>query len=72
MDISQESPMIVLAPFFGVHGSEIPKDSDGKVFHVFLVDRYSMCHQFYSSGIVGMRIVVEGIGALTRTSGPRH
>jgi hypothetical protein len=53
MDISRESPMIVLAPFFGVHGSEIPKDSAGKTYHVFLVDRYSMCHQFYSCGIVG-------------------
>ena len=53
MDISRESPMIVLAPFFGVHGSEIPKDSAGKTYHVFLVDRYSMCHQFYSSGVVG-------------------
>jgi hypothetical protein len=52
MDISRASPMIVMAPFFNVHGSEIPKDADGKVFHIFLVDRYSMCHQIYSSGIV--------------------
>jgi hypothetical protein len=53
MDISRASPMIVMEPFFNVHGSEIPKDAAGKVFHIFLVDRFSMCHQIYSSGMVG-------------------
>jgi len=28
-------------------------DSAGKAYHSYLVDRYQMCHQFYSSGIVG-------------------
>jgi hypothetical protein len=53
MDISRASQMIVMEPFFNVHGSEIPKDAFGKVFHIFLVDRFSMCHQIYSSGMVG-------------------
>jgi hypothetical protein len=55
MDISRESPMVVMAPFYNVHGSEIPLQDPaaGKAYHSILVDRYQMCHQFYSSGIVG-------------------
>ena len=45
--------MIVMEPFFNVHGSEIPKDAAAKAFHIFLVDRFAMCHQIYSSGLVG-------------------
>ena len=55
MDISRESPMIVMEPFYSVHGSEIPLQDPaaGKAYHPILIDRYQMTHQFYSSGIVG-------------------
>ena len=45
--------MIVMAPFYNVHGSEIPKDALGAAFHSFLADRFAHCHQIYSSGLVG-------------------
>jgi len=55
MDISRDSPMIVMEPFYNVHGSEIPLQdiAAGKAYHPILIDRYQMTHQFYSSGIVG-------------------
>jgi hypothetical protein len=53
IDTSRESPLIVMTPFYNVHGSEIPKDARGAAFHAFLSDRYSQCHQIYSSRLVG-------------------
>ena len=53
MDTSRLSPLLTLAPFFGVHGSEIPKDANGDAFHPFLLDRFGTMHQIYSSGIIG-------------------
>ena len=53
MDTSRMSPLLTLSPFFNVHGSEIPKDANGDVFHSFLIDRFGMMHQIYSPRIIG-------------------
>jgi hypothetical protein len=53
MDISRESPLLTMEPFYQVHGSELPLDAAGVAFHQFLSDRYVQCHQIYSSGMVG-------------------
>jgi hypothetical protein len=53
IDTSRESPLIVMEPFYNVHGSEITKDARGAAFHEFLSDRFAQCHQIYSSGLVG-------------------
>ena len=52
-DISRESPMLVMAPFYQVHGSPLPLDAMGAPFHEYLRDRYTNCHQIYTSGMVG-------------------
>jgi hypothetical protein len=58
--------MIVMEPFFNVHGSEIPKDAAAKAFHIFLVDRFAMCHQIYSCGLVGHEDCGRRVGRLGR------
>jgi hypothetical protein len=52
-DISRESPMLVMEPFYQVHGSALPLDAMGAAFHEYLRDRYTNCHQIYTSGMVG-------------------
>ena len=41
IDISRESPLLVMAPFYNVHGSEIPKDAWGNPYHDFIADKFA-------------------------------
>ena len=40
IDTSRESPMLLMEPFYNVHGSEIPKDARGNPYHAFLADKF--------------------------------
>jgi hypothetical protein len=70
-DISRESPMLVMEPFYQVHGSALPMDAAGVAFHLFLADRYVQCHQIYSSGIVKALLlaIACGLSALWARAG---